>query len=188
MRTAHSTASTADRMPMPTESAKPFLRLVLDTNVWLDWLVFADPDIAAIREGVAARRIEIVIDAPCEAELVRVLEYRFGRRTLDDSMKLSCLVECHRLARRTEAALSELRRMQLPRCRDPDDQKFVELALAANADHLITRDRALLEMSHRCDPSRRAPALAITTPKQFPARAMQRHSNALGSAQEAPTL
>jgi hypothetical protein len=32
-------------------------RLVLDTNVWLDWLVFADASVQAIRAGVQARRI-----------------------------------------------------------------------------------------------------------------------------------
>ena len=32
-------------------------RLVLDTNVWLDWLVFDDPGIAAIRDAAQCRRI-----------------------------------------------------------------------------------------------------------------------------------
>lgn len=30
------------------------LRLVLDTNVWLDWLAFGDPSVAAIKSAVAA--------------------------------------------------------------------------------------------------------------------------------------
>jgi len=38
----------------------------------------------------------------------------------------------------------------LPSCRDPDDQKFFEAALAARADVLVTKDRELLRLArHR---------------------------------------
>ena len=43
------------------------LRLVLDTNVWLDLLVFNDPGVSAIRKAVEEGRAEIFIDAACEA-------------------------------------------------------------------------------------------------------------------------
>ena len=33
-----------------------------------------------------------------------------------------------------------------PECEDEDDQKFIDLAIAGNADFLITRDHALLAM------------------------------------------
>src|SRR5687767_9147438 len=41
-------------------------RLVLDTNVWLDWLVFEDPGIVPIRNAAGTGRVEIYIDAVCE--------------------------------------------------------------------------------------------------------------------------
>jgi hypothetical protein len=44
--------------------------MVLDTQVWIDWLVFDDASTLALR--AAAERAEIVIDAACEAELARV--------------------------------------------------------------------------------------------------------------------
>jgi len=34
------------------------MRMVLDTQVWIDWLVFDDPSVAALREAAS----EIVID------------------------------------------------------------------------------------------------------------------------------
>ena len=37
----------------------------------------------------------------------------------------------------------------LPRCTDPGDQIFLEAALAARADFLVTRDRALLDLGRR---------------------------------------
>ena len=39
------------------------MRLVLDTNVWLDWLVFDDPAIAPIKAAVEAKRVEVFIEA-----------------------------------------------------------------------------------------------------------------------------
>jgi predicted nucleic acid-binding protein len=54
--------------------------------------------------------------------------------------------------------------MQLPTCRDPDDQKLLECALAARADFLITKDRALLELDgHKVRPV----PFKILTPNDF---------------------
>jgi len=47
------------------------------------------------------------------------------------------------------ARLSEPERARLPVCRDRDDQKFLELAAAAGADCLVTKDRELLALSRR---------------------------------------
>ena len=38
------------------------MRLVLDTNVWLDWLAFDDPGVAPLKAAVAEGRAEIYID------------------------------------------------------------------------------------------------------------------------------
>ena len=51
---------------------------MLDTNIWLDWLVFGEPSLAALKAAVAERRAELFIDAACEAELARVLAYDLG--------------------------------------------------------------------------------------------------------------
>lgn len=124
------------------------MRLVLDTHVWLDWLVFADPAVRPIFENEAH---QIVIDTACEAELHRVLGYDLGNWTLDETQKLACAEACRRraiLVGEENLKIAESR-ARLPACRDPDDQKFLELALAAGAECLLTRDRALLELAHR---------------------------------------
>jgi len=51
----------------------------------------------------------------------------------------------------------------LPLCRDPDDQKFLEAALAARAEFLVTKDRELLALGKK---RARVPFLIIT-PAQF---------------------
>lgn len=118
------------------------MRLVLDTNVWLDLLVFDDPRARHLR-GAA---YEILIDAACEAELERVLGYPLGRWCLAPERRLACLDECRQLARRVAPQAGG---RALPRCRDADDQKFLELAAAAGADALVTKDDALLELAGR---------------------------------------
>jgi putative PIN family toxin of toxin-antitoxin system len=138
---------------------------VLDTNVWLDWLVFADPRIAPLKTAVSSAAATIFIDACCLNELARVLAYPLGKYTLDVGRRALALGECERIATR----LSTRRPADaaaLPRCRDPDDQKFLELARDAAADVLVTKDRALLELARR----RRAPLpFGIVRPEELAA-------------------
>ena len=117
------------------------MRLVLDSNVWLDWLHFDDPRVVPLKQARQHDAVEIVIDAPCRDELVRVLGYeKFG---LDQSTQNAMLGEVDRLS----TLLGNLRYApaeRLPCCPDPDDVKFLALAAASGADWLITKDNALL--------------------------------------------
>ena len=127
------------------------LRLVLDTNVWLDWLVFDDPRTSCIRTALRDGRVAIFIDSRCEDELSRVLAYPLRKRALDGAAQAACLAEFRRSTRRGESgsAPDDITGIRLPACRDPDDQKFLDLALACGADFLVTRDLALLELARR---------------------------------------
>ena len=142
------------------------LRLVLDTNVWLDWLVFDDSVMAPLKAAVAGGRAQIFIDAVCAGELAAVLAYPLRKQILGVDAQAACIAECRRVTHnltsenRVDAPTAE----PLPKCRDADDQKFLELAGACRADFLVTRDRLLLELSRR--KVRRAP-FAIVTPAQL---------------------
>jgi len=50
---------------------------------------------------------------------------------------------------------------RMPRCSDPDDQKFLELAAVARAQGLVSKDRALLKLRRRC-----APQFRVMTPAE----------------------
>ena len=141
----------------------PAKRLILDTNIWLDWLVFKDSSLAYLKRAFSEGQVEILIDAACEAELERVLGYDLARHTLAADAQAACLAECRRVARRIDTPASEDECKSLPRCADPDDQKFLELALAARADVLITKDHKLLELARRTKP------FLIRTPRKFAA-------------------
>ncbi|MGD2139255.1 MAG: putative toxin-antitoxin system toxin component, PIN family [Burkholderiales bacterium] len=122
------------------------MRLVLDSNVWLDWLHFDDPQVIPLRQASENGRVEIVIDAPCRDELVRVLAYdRFG---LDTTAQSAMLARVNRIS----VFLADLAYPcagELPWCSDPDDVKFLALAEASNADWLVSKDNALLNRRRR---------------------------------------
>jgi putative PIN family toxin of toxin-antitoxin system len=135
------------------------MRLVLDSNVWLDWLHFNDPRVRALKQARSDNAVEIVIDQPCRDELVRVLGYdRFG---LDQASRNCMLEHADRLSTLL-AGLTYLPAARLPSCTDPDDVKFLALAQASHADWLITKDNALLR------PRRRGSVgFRIGTPQQW---------------------
>ena len=124
-------------------------RLVLDTQVWLDWLAFDDASVARLKGAVARGDASVYMDAACEAELERVLGYPIAKRVPEPDVQAARLAEARRIARRPERVLTQAERAALPRCSDADDQKFLELALAARADALLTKDRALLSLAKR---------------------------------------
>ena len=129
------------------------VRVVLDTNVLLDLWVFDDPGTRWLAAAIAARRVRPLRTAASDAELVDVLERaRFG---LDPQRQKAILAawdassEC--VLEAPAAALV---------CSDPDDQKFLDLALHARALLLLTKDRALLKLRRRAH----ALGLAIARP------------------------
>ena len=134
------------------------LKLVLDTQIWLDWLVFDDAGVRRLRNAVHLGRAQVVIDAACDAELERVLAYDLGKHSISREAQLAALDQARRLARRVEVVAVK----GLPQCRDPDDQKFIELAAATNADALVTKDRELLRMKRRLP-------FRVVTPQELPA-------------------
>ncbi len=140
----------------------PGTRAVLDTNAWLDWLVFDDASMQPLRRALARDELEIVVDANCEQELILVLAY--PALALDATAQARSLAQLRAHARRVDPAPAA--GAPLPRCRDADDQKFLELACRARAGWLITRDKALLRLDrHRLKP----PGLRIATAGAFAA-------------------
>jgi uncharacterized protein len=124
------------------------MRIVLDTNVWLDWLVFDDPAVTPLKSARGDGAVGIAINAPCLEELGRVLAY--PKFNLDSAGRNALFGEVRKCAYRVDTRLLS----PVPRCTDPDDQKFLELARDAQADWLITKDKALLSLARkRFDPA-----------------------------------
>ena len=124
-------------------------RLVLDTNVCLDLFVFGDVQCATLLAVLRDGSVQALTDAACRDEWLRVLDY--PQLALDAERRAAAIAAfdalLHQLpaeGRHVVPALSKL-----PRCADPDDQKFLELAQACGARWLLSRDRELLKLARR---------------------------------------
>lgn len=123
--------------------------MVLDTNVWLDWLVFDDVGVAPIKAAVRSGHAQVFIAAECEDELKRVLGYTLSGRTLRADQQAAALAQCRAIATLVAPNMAAHAIEALPHCADPDDQKFLELARDCRADLLITKDGDLLALATR---------------------------------------
>lgn len=122
---------------------RPSRRVVLDTNVLVAILVFADPALEPLRAAWQDGRIVPLIDADCRSELERVLAYPdfAGRAAAATPRAEAFLGRCEHVAQAAPPG------KPLPQCRDAEDQKFLALASRGGADALLTRDRLLLELA-----------------------------------------
>ncbi|MGF6792578.1 putative toxin-antitoxin system toxin component, PIN family [Paraburkholderia sp. 35.1] len=126
------------------------LRVVLDSNVWIDILVFDDPHTRPIAAALESGALAALIDARCLAELAYVLDYpQFAHRSVDKAAALAVVARLAQLVEPCEPTESAADARPLPQCKDRDDQKFLELAHAAQADWLVSKDRAVLKLAKR---------------------------------------
>ena len=119
-------------------------RVVIDTNVLLEWLVFRDTRVVDLVRAIEGGAVHWVATAAMRNELAAVLARGFGPRWPVGVGQ--GLPNFDRLAVLREARVAGL---ATPRCRDPDDQMFVDLAVTERAASLISRDRAVLALRRR---------------------------------------
>ena len=131
-------------------------RLVLDTNIVMDMLHFANRHTLAMHAAILDGRLRCFTDTQCLAELERVTGYpEFG---LDEAARQTLMENYRKFVVVCDADGEE--NYLLPRCRDADDQKFLILGVRCQAELLITRDKLLLKLArHRHKP----PPYAIVT-------------------------
>lgn len=120
------------------------LRWVFDTNVVMDLFHFNNPPSRLLREGLETGRVSALVDVRTLAELERVLAYpEFGLDQAGQQRVLDQFMPCVEWVAGDGADLT----IPLPRCRDKDDQKFLELAARSQAAVLVSRDREVLRLA-----------------------------------------
>ena len=119
--------------------------IVIDTNIILDLFVFGDPATVPLRQQLDAGELGWVATQPMRDELERVLAYPQIVPRMDFYGRSAAEVLGHfdRLVRRVEVAPKTT-----ATCKDADDQKFIDLAVAHGA-RLLSKDRAVLCMKKR---------------------------------------
>jgi putative PIN family toxin of toxin-antitoxin system len=135
------------------------MHLVLDTNVVLDLLVFRHAAARPLSEGLREGRLHWLATAPMREELARVLAYpKLAARVAfhrDDAQEVLRDFDAH-------ARLVDVADKAPVTCGDPDDQKFIDLAVAHRC-LLLSKDFEVLRMK------KRLAALAVTTASVLPA-------------------
>jgi putative PIN family toxin of toxin-antitoxin system len=115
------------------------MKVVLDTNVFISGVFFSGPPhriLKAWRDG----KIQIVLSEKILEEYVRVAEVlseRFPNIMLGPILELLTV----------EAEFTSAFNLPKSVCADPDDDKFIECAIAGSAEAIISGDKHLLKVS-----------------------------------------
>jgi putative PIN family toxin of toxin-antitoxin system len=124
------------------------LRAVLDTNVLVSALLYSNSELAWLPEAWHDGSVLPLASEDVIGELERIL-LQLGRKkfTLESGAIGDIL---RRYLGYTERVLGAAPiEVWLPKCKDPDDQKFLELAYRGKADVLVTNDNALLGLARK---------------------------------------
>jgi len=119
--------------------------VVLDTNIVLDLFVFKDPATSALQQGLQSGTLQWLSTVEMRSELERVLAYAhivprlaFYRLSAKDVLALfDQHAQIQPVAPRAPAV-----------CKDPDDQRFIDLAVTHRAV-LLSKDKAVICMKKR---------------------------------------
>jgi putative PIN family toxin of toxin-antitoxin system len=133
------------------------LRVVLDTNTVLSALLFEHGQLTRIRKIWENHRIRPLCSDATVDELLRVLAY--PKFELIEPEILALLQSYLRYAH--VVTVSKAATDRAPKCRDPDDQKFLDLAFAGAAEALVTGDSDLKAHADEVPFAIESPALFI---------------------------
>lgn len=128
------------------------MRVILDTNVFISGIFFSGPP-SQILKAWANKYFQLVLSQPILDEYQRVSEELSFKFPSDDISQIIDLVTIHGL-------FVDTRGVSIAVCDDPDDDKFIECAVAGNCKIIISGDKHLLNLSEYRE-------IAILTPRDF---------------------
>ena len=124
---------------------EPVPCIVLDTNIVLDVLVFQDPLTRPLREALESGQLRWIATPAMRDELERVLAYpQIAKRLAfyqlaPDAVLAARDAWVHTVDVAPKAPIT---------CKDPDDQRFIDLAVAQRC-LVLSKDHAVLCMAKR---------------------------------------
>ncbi|TDR32967.1 PIN domain-containing protein [Hydromonas duriensis] len=126
---------------MSVNRVKPLY--ILDTNIWLDWLVFSDEAIKPLQALHAAGQLDIVYTSDMRVEFLDVISRAHFKLSIEQQILVDKRMQ--QIAREVPAQSVQ----PSIRCQDRDDQIFIDAALAYAVDWLLTKDHHLLDLRKR---------------------------------------
>jgi len=148
----------------------PASLIIIDSQSLFDWMVFRNPVCAPWDTALGGHAWEWIFTSEMKAEFDFVAAKGFGARWPVDTASIASTWSRH--GRQVDIPPPPGAAVRL-HCADPDDQKFIDLAIAARAHTLVTRDKALLRLARKalerhglrvCRPEAWTAELAATPP------------------------
>ena len=133
------------------------LGIVLDSNAVFDAWVFVDPRMQGVVAALEIGLLRWWVTPPMRDEIATVIARESDPRFAASATALWQAWDRWSTPTTAPDVASALH------CRDADDQKFIDLALAKGAQWLLTRDRALLDLARAA----RLRGLSIVKPQDW---------------------
>ena len=115
-------------------------KAILDTNVLISGIFWKGAPFEILKAW-QERRFRLAISVPILDEYRRVLEEMTSKRPPAVLGSILGLIELH-------SEIVDPIRFAKTVCSDPDDDKFLEAAVAAGADYIVSGDAALLSLKN----------------------------------------
>jgi putative PIN family toxin of toxin-antitoxin system len=128
------------------------MKVVLDTDVFISGSFFSGPP-SRILEAWKNRRFEIVLSRQIISEYQRVAEELSSKFPAIDIMPIIEMLTIH-------GTFVDTKNLDISLCKDPDDDKFIECAVAGGCKIIISGDKHLLSIRKYQD-------ITILTPRHF---------------------
>ncbi len=117
-------------------------RVVIDTNLVLSALVFAQGRLTGCRQSWQSKRLQPLVSDLTAAELIRVLGYpKFKLSVAEQQELLGDYIPYCKPVRIPDPP------PRTPACRNPSNVPFLHLVIAGGANALITGDQDLLSLA-----------------------------------------
>jgi uncharacterized protein len=128
------------------------IKAILDTNVFISGVFWKGPPFEILKAW-QEQRFRLAISPPILDEYRCVLDEMMKKRALPVPTSILRIIELH-------SEMVEPVSFAEPVCSDPDDDKFLEAALAARAGYVVSGDAALLKV-------KQYRGIEILRPRQF---------------------
>jgi len=128
------------------------MRIVIDTNVFISGIFFKGPP-ARILKAWENKDLQIVISKEILSEYHRVAQELSSQFPTVDILPIIEMVTIH-------GEFIDTKGVNITICEDPDDNKFIECAIAGNCTEIVTGDKHLLKLGSYKD-------FTILSPRNF---------------------